>query len=257
MMIERYTPAENLRPFIKAFLVIESETETGMNNRLLPDTSLVMAFRYKGSVLGEAGDIREDLPFAVVSGLRKSARFVNYAENTGNVLVQFKETGAAAFFRQPLHDLFEESLSMDHFVRPRQLSLLEEQLTGAAGNNGRVALIERFLLSRLYDQRPDDLVLAALQKIRLAKGTCKIKDLAGQLYLSQDAFEKRFRKTVGASPKQYASIIRMQSVIRKGPGKLTEAAYEAGYFDQPHFNRDFKSFTGLTPGDFFREPALW
>ncbi|MNL74133.1 Helix-turn-helix domain protein [compost metagenome] len=51
----------------------------------------------------------------------------------------------------------------------------------------------------------------------------------------------------------------MKSVVEKGRTGLTLAqiALEAGYFDQPHFNKDFKLFTGLTPTEFFKSPGLW
>jgi len=38
---------------------------------------------------------------------------------------------------------------------------------------------------------------------------------------------------------------------------LTETAFDAGYFDQPHFNKDFKLFTGQTPTDFLKSPIFW
>lgn len=48
MNIERFPPADALKPFIKAFLIVESENAA--ENRILPDTSIVMAFRYRGAV---------------------------------------------------------------------------------------------------------------------------------------------------------------------------------------------------------------
>jgi hypothetical protein len=48
MKIEKYLPGETLRPFIKSFTIIESKE--GMVNRILPDTSIVMALRIKGKV---------------------------------------------------------------------------------------------------------------------------------------------------------------------------------------------------------------
>ena len=91
-----------------------------------------------------------------------------------------------------------------------------------------------------------------------AKGIIKIKDLADTLYISQDAFEKRFRRVVGTSPKQFSSILRMRSItnIRQQKHTLTKIAFDAGYFDQPHFNKDFRLFTGQTPTDFFKLPSI-
>jgi AraC-like DNA-binding protein len=257
MNIDIQIPAAALRPFVKSYLIIESQDE--LTNRVLPDTGVVMAFRYKGAIGYGAEDVINNLPSMVVSGLRKSARLINYADNTGNILVLFKEAGAAAFLKAPLHELFEKTEPLDNFIHQRKISIIQEQLSEAGNSARRIAVIERFLLAELYDQRLDPLILAAVQKIHLVQGVCRVKDLASEFYISQDAFEKRFRRVVGTSPKQFSSVIRMKSVIDGGRQKqrLTDIAFEAGYFDQPHFNKDFKLFTGQTPTDFFRSPSFW
>ena len=256
MNINSYKPTELLRPFILTYIIVESQ-DKGVN-RVLPDTSLVMAFRYKGRLSYTADSTKNDLPSSSVSGLRKTLRLFNYSKDTGNLLILFKEAGAAAFFKTPLHTLFEESVSLDNFIPHQNLSIIVERLAEAKNNSQRIDLIEQFLLSELYNHKPDNLILTALKKIHSAKGIIKIKDLADTLYISQDAFEKRFRRIVGTSPKQFSSILRMKSIINNGQLKytLTEIAFDAGYFDQPHFNNDFKLFTGETPTDFFKFPSL-
>jgi AraC-like DNA-binding protein len=257
MHLDSHLPAALLQPFVRNYLVIESQEE--LVNKILPDTSLVIAFRYKGQINYVTGNSRNGLPITVISGLRKSARLINYTNNTGNILVIFKEAGAAAFFREPLHELFEESVSLDHFVAHQKIALIEEQLAGAQNNHQRIAIVEQFLLSKLNNAVPDKLITAAIQKITATKGIVKIKELADTLYISQDAFEKRFRKIAGTSPKQFSSIVRMKSIIgQDGQNQtLTDRAFGAGYFDQPHFIKDFKLFTGQTPTAFFNSPSFW
>jgi AraC-like DNA-binding protein len=215
MKIDTHIPSELLRPFVKVYLIIESQDE--LVNRVLPDTSLVIAFRYKGQVNYVTDNLRTGIPTAVVSGLRKSVRLINYTKDAGNVLVIFKEAGATAFFKEPLHELFETSISLDNFIPRRETAILEEQLASAQNNGQRIAIVEQFLLSKLYDTRPDSLISMAIQKIHTTKGVIKIRELADTLYISHDAFEKRFRKKAGTSPKQFASIVRMKSITAQRP----------------------------------------
>lgn len=257
MNIEAHIPTELLRPFIKTYLIIESQKE--LVNRVLPDTSLAIAFKLKGQVNYITDNNANALPISAISGLRKSVRLINYLKDTSTIIILFKEAGATAFFKEPLHELFEESVSLDNFITQQKISIIEEQLAEAKNNNQRVAIIEAFLLSKLYDYNPDKLIINAIQKIHSTNGSVKIKELSETFYISHDAFEKRFRKIVGASPKQFASIIRMKSIInqKKPSQSLTDTAFDAGYFDQPHFNKDFKLFTGQTPTVFFKSPSFW
>jgi AraC-like DNA-binding protein len=249
MKIERYLPADPLKPYVTAFMVIESMD--GMVNKILPDTSVVMAFRYKGII--EDGD--GVLPVAAITGLRNSPRMIRYQKDTAALLVVFSAGGAAAFFKQPLHELFQSSLSLDELVDCREL---EERLSSAVCTAQRIAIVERFLISLLKGGQ-DGLVLDAVQRIKYVKGDLKIKSLAGELNISQDAFEKRFRKITGTSPKQFAITVRLRSIIEQysKPDSLTSVAYTAGYFDQAHFIKDFRSFTGQTPQSFFTSAVFW
>ena len=228
-----------------------------MMNRTLPDTSLVMSFRYRGRVSFISNNFPRVLSPFTLTGLRRSDRLINYAKDTANILVFFREAAAHAFIKEPLHELFEDSVSLDNLTGYKDLSALEDQLAAAIDNVGRISMIEQFLLSRLFDRQPDPLIAAALEKIHAAKGMIRIKELAKALYISQDAFEKRFRRSVGVAPKQFAFITKMKGVVARALNKqsMTDIAFDAGYYDQPHFNKDFKLFTGQTPTEFMKAPV--
>ncbi|HEY9197651.1 MAG TPA: helix-turn-helix transcriptional regulator [Mucilaginibacter sp.] len=257
MNAELLIPSAALKPYIRNYLVIESPE--GLANRVLPDTSLVMAFRFKGAISYTADGKESDLPLSVISGLRNTARVINYTQNSGAVLVIFKAAATPAFFKISAHELFNDSIPLDTLFNRQKLVQTEERLAAAVNNEQRIAAIEELLLAQLTNLTPDQLILSAVQKISLNQGCTRIRDLASSLYISQDAFEKRFRKATGASPKQYSSIIRMRSLLGNGKQtlNLNELAFTAGYFDQPHFNKDFRLFTGLTPTDFYKAPVFW
>lgn len=257
MKIEHHIPAEILKPFIKAFMFIESESET--NNFVLPDTAMVWAIRYKGSVSVEENGNIIYLPATVFSGIRKSPRLIKYSKDAANLLVIFNEGGTIAFSRTPAHELFGLTVSAESLFHSAIQNEIVERVAEANTNKERVDIIEAFLLRKLTNSKPDILVHNAVQLIKHQTGIIRIKDLASSLHISQDAFEKRFRTLIGATPKQYASIIRLRSLITKyhSVSSLTEASYEAGYFDQSHFIKDFRLFTGQAPKDFFKFSRYW
>ena len=53
------------------------------------------------------------------------------------------------------------------------------------------------------------------------------------------------------NPKMYARILRFSKAYRLHEANpqlnWTEIAYEAGYFDQMHMVRDFRTFAGVNP----------
>jgi methylphosphotriester-DNA--protein-cysteine methyltransferase len=257
MHIHTYIPAQRLQPFIRNFLIVESEQ--GTDNSVLPDTAAVMAFRFKGQVSSSIAGNSGILPAACISGIRKTARVMQYAANTGTLIITFRGAGAAAFFKAPLHEIFGQSMPLDALGNARQLERMTEQLCAAADHAARFCIAERWLLSILQSHVPDPRIQAAVQHLATATTPLKIKDLCYQLNMSQDALEKRFRSQVGTTPKQYAGIVRLRKFIaRYTPEQtLTAQAYDAGYFDQAHFIKDFKAFTGEAPQDFFRSPAFW
>jgi AraC-like DNA-binding protein len=252
-----YFPSPALSPYVKLYRIVESEGE--LVNRILPDTSLVMALRFKGevrAVMGDRGD--HTLPAMMISGLRRSGRLINYTR-AGNVLVIFKEGGAQAFLREPLHELYDLTVPLTALAGYNDLSQLEDRLGGADSHSSRIGYVEHFLLSRLRAHEPDRVVVAALAGIQEAHGILRMKMLADKLCVSQDVLEKRFRRAVGVTPKVFSSVVRMKSILSQATSKmrLAEAALDAGYFDQPHFNKDFKLFTGQTPTEFLKSPVRW
>lgn len=257
MIVERFLPAPILAPHIREFMVIESEQE--FDNTLIPDVSIVLSFRFRGVVLSVDSDREDAFPSIVLSGLRKTVRHIRYAGGSANFLVIFREGGIAAFSRIGAHELFGLSVSADNFFPGTQLAGIAEKLAAAATNNERAEIVNAYLTAKLAGPKPDPEIDKAIQWIKTQSGIVRIRDLASDLYISQDAFEKRFRMRIGATPRQYASVIRLRHLIKKYPSlsSLTEASYEAGYFDQSHFIKDFRIFTGQSPSDFFKTSRYW
>lgn len=169
--------------------------------------------------------------------------------------VVFSEIGAATFFENSVHNLFCRCCTLDDFTPGWGADGILKKLRKAKTNRAQVKIVETLFISRLNRKNIDDqLITTAVGQIKECYGMIKITQLAQKLNISQSQFEKRFRRIVGASPKKFALIIRMRHVMTLGRNytSMTRLALDAGYFDQAHFTKVFKSFTGITPEKYFK-----
>jgi AraC-like DNA-binding protein len=248
---ETYIPVDILKPFVTALVI--SEEENGHTYTVLPGTGPVIGFQYKGNLHYLKDGAETPLALSGITGMHNKYRIFKHDGAIGSVLVYFKPGGAAPFFRQPIHEIFSESLSLDNFMLRSELLVFEERLLESKSNIARIHLVEQFLISKMNSTEKDELIVSALAIIHNYRGDIRIKELAEKLHSSQSPLEKRFRRIVGLSPKKYTSIIRFKHAIKSyAPQKsLTELGYEVGFYDQAHFIREFRNFTGQTPNSFF------
>ena len=115
-----------------------------------------------------------------------------------------------------------------------------------------------FLFSSLHDNadKQIELIIGALKIINQHRGQINSTQLAKNLGVSNKQLERKFAALIGKSPKKFIKIVRFQSVLdsakKMNEEKLSNLAYDNGYFDQAHFINDFKAYTGYTPKEFFR-----
>lgn len=256
MNLQEFTPENSLKPYIKCYRIIESKE--GQINQVLPNTSPALAFCLKGQIsyINEHNIV---LPTAVLSGLRKSIQLIKYAPQTTTIIVLFNEMGLSSLIPKGTHELYEQSVSMDNYFSRHEIEILQERLTQTENNVQRIELVERFLRSKLRYFKTDTIIAESISRIHSVYGNLRIKELISNFGISQDAFEKRFRKSTGATPKQFAHIVKMNSAIRQYQTRpsFLDLAFENGYYDQSHFNKDFKIFTGQTPTTFFSTKSYW
>ena len=79
--------------------------------------------------------------------------------------------------------------------------------------------------------------------------------LARQLGCSRKHLAAQFHEQIGVPPKTAARILRFDravGLLQQTDASGAEVALASGYFDQPHFIREFRQFAGVTPVDFLR-----
>ncbi|MCL9807433.1 helix-turn-helix domain-containing protein [Flavobacterium amniphilum] len=252
MKFDKYSPIERLKPYIKYLAVSENELEG--EYKIFPSSGLVIGFQYKGQLSIVKDDSVHKLDSSGITGISDSYKIFSNSADIGTILVFFTEIGFIHFSSNPTNELFNLSLSLDDIFDKTSVTEVEEKLSIANTDKHRVKIVEQFLISQLKDIQTDKLIVEAIKLIYQSNGNVRIKELNDQLCISQRPFEKRFKKVVGVTPKKFASIIRFNSVLENlsETKTLIEICYENNFFDQAHFIKDFKQFTGETPEHFKR-----
>jgi AraC-like DNA-binding protein len=252
MKFDKYFPAERLKPYIKYLVVSENELEN--EYKIFPSSGLVIGFQYKGKLSILKNNEESKLATAGITGISDSYKIFRNSADIGTILVYFTEIGFTHFASQPANELFNLSLSLDDIFNKNDIVELEEKLIMTTSDKNRIKAVEQFLLSQLKDLETDKLVSEAVRLIYQTNGTIQVKELNKKLFISQSPLEKRFRKVVGTTAKKFASIVRFNTVLDhlSETKSLTQICYENDFFDQAHFIKDFKQFTGDTPENFKR-----
>ena len=207
-------------------------------------------------MLGLRGTLRVDgapVPAAWVSGPGGDCSTVVMPGEFSTVDVQLTPLGARAVLGWPLHELAGRLVPLDELLGPPGVRLMAG-LQQASGWRDRLDLVDRFLLGRLEQgPRPAPVVARAWAQLQATDGRVRIGELARELGCSRRLLEARFRDDVGLAPKAAARLLRFGAIQRAmcvDPVRWADLAYEHGYSDQAHLNRDFRELTGSTPTSF-------
>ncbi|SNT62201.1 AraC-type DNA-binding protein [Asanoa hainanensis] len=142
----------------------------------------------------------------------------------------------------------------------RDLRALPDRLGAATRWDERFALLDRAFGARLADTpEPDRRLAGAWRQLRLSGGGIPVDRLATLTGWSRRHLSAVFRRELGLPPKVLARLIRFEraygSAGRAASDGWAAVAADAGYYDQAHLIRDFRTFTGSTPSRLTPPPA--
>lgn len=126
-------------------------------------------------------------------------------------------------------------------------TLLRERLIATPARPRRIDIVEDFLLARM---RPVSHTLTPVLHTAEHQPSLRVSEAAELTGLSPKRLIATFRNEIGLTPKAYLRVRRLQAALRlldSGSGDGAHVAAALGYFDQPHFVREFRGFTSITP----------
>ncbi len=264
-------PSKILQGYVDCFRIIRYEDPSAFNIRVCPYSMPGMVFQQ-----GDDGksiikkiitdkDYITDIPNLFIHGQITQLSEMYFAKGPyTSIQVLFKPQALYVLFAMDASKITNGSMQAKDFSGLH----LNEQLLHARNDDERIRLLHDFLKGKLAQgKNPDSIIDESLSVIHDTIKTVTVGSLLGQIHLSERQFERRFMQVVGLPPQLYIRIKRFDEAMRLVDSgqyeRLTDIATALHYYDQSHFIRDIKLFSGVTPksisqkvGDFSHDKVV-
>ena len=266
MIIQVHTPSFPLSDYVNGFIFYDGLEPLHQMDRFLPDgnTELIInltdkpQFIYHNETLEEMQTCRQ----AWVGGVRTQPITIPSGKGSQMLIVAFKKGRAHPFYPLPMNELTDFVVEAD-LVFGRGILNLREQLLTALSVDEMFYRVEKFLLGQARHTLSTDgasrCVEYAVSRMISRPNRLGFQQLSAEIGYSQKHFISLFHRQVGVAPKQYLKIMRFQKAIldieKDTSIHWNDLALQNGFYDQAHFNNEFKAFSGFTPGEYVKRKS--
>jgi AraC-like DNA-binding protein len=257
MIFNEIAPGNKLKPFIKCLYFYQPDSAVDYHDIVFPSGNMEVIFNLgSGNWQAKKGASYYTTPLIEFWGqITRPLAIKSIGRNT-MFGIRFYPHTAAYFFNEKLSEFNNEVVDAADIFGP-SLNQLHERLLEAPGMETRVRLAEDYFADRLHlsEKRHHKLKLVGgfINNLVNEGGTSRISDISARNRISSRYLNMLITEYTGLQPKLLTKINRFQhslALVNSSAQNFTSIACEAGYFDQSHFIREFKSFTGTTPNTF-------
>lgn len=252
------TPHPLLSPYIAKMWVFESSGRLPALDRklIVPNANFKLAFTCRNGLVARVGDKtfiqrENELSF---TGLVDSAVMLDPQEDaqTDTIVIEFNPLGAYRLFHLSYAEVKNQIVEMANLIG-NSAKELQSRLAEASALDLKLQLLQNFLIKRLEKTAPDPIYDYCINRIVDSKGLISVAELEKKTGYSSRWLHRKFSEHLGTGPKNLSEIVRFKQFYQAystglKPQNLKEYIYHY-YYDQSHFLRAFKRFTGFNPTD--------
>jgi AraC-like DNA-binding protein len=256
MEIKTFFPSDILKPYIKCYWVYTIDKES-LTEVLYPSGYIELAINISsGNLTTIINERYIKMPNVEVLGQLTLPGRIMVTKGITLLVTRFYPHASSLFFPNQVSDFTNDSIDLND-VFNMQANEFYNRIMEKGSIQEKIAFLEYFLIQKLNinDRK--------LKKFKLVESICnqvvneqqpfRIDNLASYYGFSERYIQKLFLDFVGISPKIFFNIQRFNKslkLIQSNDYSLTSIAYDCAYFDQSHFIKEFKTFSGVTPSKF-------
>lgn len=260
MKYQEIKPVYLLKPYVKCYYTYESASGVSFDDYVFPSGCVELIFNLGNGTWQTKGgkDFTTTPPIELWGQLTQPLPVRSIGKNT-MLGVRFYPYGAVGLLKENMN-ILNNSVIDFRDLSGKAVEVLYNQLLDTSDWTQRIALVEDFLLQSITltvnNHNKLDVVNKVMQEMTRADFFDNIDNVASRYGITSRYLQKLFLQYTGLTPKLYHKIHRFQNSLKRvteNEASLTDIAYDCGYFDQSHFIREFKSFTGFTPSTYATE----
>jgi len=261
MQYQKYRPQEILSPFVECYFIWEANAPLTKEMVIeSPPSGFCSIVINCGSpyFLQNKKYERLAVPQQFISGQAIYSYKLFLSGFIKMAGIVFKPAGLSTFWGLDSFEFTEERIDLFNVLKQDYIKKYVEQIRQADTAIDKVKLMEELLIHHYKLNKPEQDYIDNAANIIVEKwGMLHVQDFLKESCMSRRTFERRFFRKVGLSPKYYARLRRIGYACNLIAGKKKvnwrEIFYEAEFYDQAHFIKDFEEFTGRTPQQYLRE----
>jgi AraC-like DNA-binding protein len=260
-IILRTIPApESLKKEVECFRIFDYKGEEAFAIKVAPIAVPGIVFQHKNGKSAiknfiTSWGVNASVSMSFIYGAGTTHSIMNYKKGPFTTIqVILKPHALQSIFGIDASTMTDKRIDLNKFSGQD----LNSQLLEAQTYKKQIALLTKFLVTQKKQAKTKDvLVEKSLALINKHIASIDVKYLVTALNISERQLEKRFTETVGIPPQSYIRVKRFNEAVRlmktKKFERLTDVAHALNYYDQSHFIRDLKDFTGITPKSIFQK----
>ena len=256
-MLHGYVPQSPvLRDYIHHISLSEFDASHRDFTTVIPDAMTELVIVRQGSYDRLINGKEMKVDNSHVIGIKSKPGFVKSNPDLKTVSVRFKPGGIAFFSNVPGYEYKDEIID-PLLLFGQSFDMLENQIRECRDEGAILNLIESYFKSKYCPGEKSKTTKKRIGQVFEKPYHCQIQNLSknGESYKS---LEREFKHTMGLSPKSLLRILQFNYATyclsnNLSGENLTEIAYRCGYFDQAHFIKTFKFYSGTTPGEYLHQ----
>ncbi len=237
--IKAFSPSKKLDAFIAAYWLIQNHTGDTIHFPVLPDGCDNIIFNF------------DDIKNPTAEGIVGYVRNVPITKGVGLFGIKFKPGMLSFLLGIDMKDASGSTIDLASANKIVFNTLQMKVYSDYQNDQEIISGMDKKLQELFSKITLDEKLLRIIGDISTDPNDASIQKLTAQHDISIRAMGRLFDRHIGLSPKRFARIVRFQNAHRhisqNGLKNLLATALSSGYFDQSHFNREYKALTGTNP----------